>query len=151
MYQRILVTLDGSPTGDLALTEAVHLARAHGATLRIAHVIDAAGFDVATDHVAFQAFRDARAQAGQEVLAEATAFARRAGVRVETRLLETGRPDQRVAEVLAEEAKAWPAELVVMGTWGRRGCDRMRIGSVADGYLRVAAEPVLLVHVERPA
>jgi nucleotide-binding universal stress UspA family protein len=143
VYSRILVAIDGSRTGDLALTEAVRLAEAHGATLRIAHVIDAAALDA--DFASLHEFTTAKARAGREILDEAVAFAKKAGLRVETRLLETDRADQRIVDVLAEEARAWPADLVVIGTHGRRGVSRVLLGSVADEFVRIAPEHVLLV------
>jgi nucleotide-binding universal stress UspA family protein len=143
MYERILVAIDGSRTGDLALTEAVRLANVHAATLRIVHVIDVAAIE--GDVVPLSDFRALRMKAGREILDEAAAFARGAGLRVETRLLEIDNSAQRVVDVLAEEAKAWPADLAVIGTHGRRGLNRLMLGSVAEAFARVAPEPVLLV------
>jgi nucleotide-binding universal stress UspA family protein len=51
--------------------------------------------------------------------------------------------------VLAEHAKGWPADLVVIGTHGRRGFHRLLLGSVAEGFVRVATMPVLLVRDTR--
>jgi nucleotide-binding universal stress UspA family protein len=48
--------------------------------------------------------------------------------------------------IVAAEARAWGADLVVAGTHGRRGLDRLLLGSVAEGILRRSAVPVLLVH-----
>ena len=145
MYSRILVVIDGSRTGDLVLTEAVRLAKTHDATLRIAHVIDPAASGVDADCASFPEIVRAMAKAGREILDEAQAFAQKAGLRVETRLLEAARAEQRVADVLVEEARAWPAELVVIGTHGQRGFNRLLLGSVADEFVRIAPEHVLLV------
>jgi nucleotide-binding universal stress UspA family protein len=147
MYDRILVAIDGSRTGDVALTEAVRLAKVHAATLRIVHVIDVVGFE--GDVVPLDDFRALRMKAGRAILDEAAAFSRGAGLRVETRLLEIDDSAQRIVEVLAEEAKAWPADLAVIGTHGRRGLNRLMLGSVAEEFARVAAEPVLLVRETR--
>ena len=145
MYRRILVAIDGSRPGDLALTEAVQLAKTQDAVLRIAHVIEVRDDGIVPDLVPHDALRSATARAGRAILEEAAAFARSAGLEVEIRLLEIARPDQSIVEVLTEEAKAWPADLVVVGTHGRRDFDRPRLGSVADELVRVAPEPVLLV------
>jgi nucleotide-binding universal stress UspA family protein len=149
MYQRILVAIDGSRTADLALTEAVGLAKTQDAAVRIAHVIDVTDTGV-EDIVPHTQIRAARAKTGREILAEAAAFAKKAGLRVETRLLEIERVDQRIVDVLAEEAKAWPADLVVIGTHGRRELNRRQLGSVADELARIAPEPVLLVRDAAP-
>jgi nucleotide-binding universal stress UspA family protein len=61
------------------------------------------------------------------------------------RLLETGTPAQRIAAAIADEADAWPADLVVAGTHGRTGVQRLLLGSVAEGIARVSPVPVLLI------
>jgi nucleotide-binding universal stress UspA family protein len=145
MYRRILVAIDGSATGDRALTEAVRLAEIHGATLRIAHVIDATA--AAVDRpVASAVRRDTeRTKAAREMLTEASTFAKRAGLRVEIHLLEIEGLDQRVVDVIAEEARAWPADVIVIGAHGIRGSNRRLLGSVADEIVRTASEPERLV------
>jgi nucleotide-binding universal stress UspA family protein len=51
----------------------------------------------------------------------------------------------QVAEVILNEARKWRADLVVMGTHGRRGFSHMLLGSTAEGVVRSSAKPVLLV------
>jgi nucleotide-binding universal stress UspA family protein len=144
MYSRILVAIDGSPAADVALTEAVRVASAHRAALRIAHVIAHRAEGSVEDAAVCGASADSAARAGRAMLAEAAAFAKKAGLTVEIRLLEI-EGDQRIVDVLAEEAKAWPADLVVLGTHGRRPPNRFRLGSVAEALALTAPEPVLLV------
>ncbi|MCP9448333.1 MAG: universal stress protein [Nitrospira sp.] len=64
----------------------------------------------------------------------------RRGVRAEG-LCRSGNP----VETLVEEAGRWEADLVVVGTQGRRGLSRLMLGSVAEGVLRRAGCPVLVV------
>ena len=47
--------------------------------------------------------------------------------------------------MIEHEAKRWQADLIVIGTHGRRGIRRLLLGSVAEGLTRVASKPVLLV------
>lgn len=54
-----------------------------------------------------------------------------------------------IASNLLAEAEKWHADLIVMGTHGRRGLGRVVIGSVAESVLRAATLPVLLVRVRR--
>ena len=49
------------------------------------------------------------------------------------------------APLLAAEAKAWPADLIVIGTHGRRGVDHLLMGSVAEGVVRISPVPVMLI------
>jgi nucleotide-binding universal stress UspA family protein len=56
--------------------------------------------------------------------------------------------DKHIYDSIAEEAKHWPADLIVIATHGRRGVRRLLLGSVAEGLARVASKPVLLVRSE---
>jgi nucleotide-binding universal stress UspA family protein len=151
MYQHILVAVDGSHTADLALRAAIALAKTHQAELRLIHVVDdtvttlagglgadavAAGLSADT---VFQALRDA----GRAVIDRGLATARQSGLEAQGVLRET--IGQRVATVLAQAAAEWPADVVVIGTHGRRGVDRLLLGSVAEGVVRLSTQPVLIV------
>lgn len=145
MYQRILVPFDGSPTSRHGLDEAIRLAKGTGATLRIIHVIDdllyVSGFETysvyASDVVPFMR------QSGEALLQGGKARADAAGVKAETLLLEGISP--RLCQVVDEQVKAWGADLVVIGTHGRRGMGRLMLGSDAEQVVRTASVPVLLV------
>ena len=68
---------------------------------------------------------------------------RRARLAAETELVENAAG--RVADVIVEHAKRWRADLIVMGTHGRRGFNRLLIGSNAELVVRHSPVPVLLV------
>jgi nucleotide-binding universal stress UspA family protein len=53
--------------------------------------------------------------------------------------------DAGMPEAIATEAEVWPADLIVIGTRGRRGLSCLLLGSVAEGVVRVANKPVLLI------
>ena len=53
--------------------------------------------------------------------------------------------DRRIATAIVEEAAAWGADLIVIGTHGRRGFEHLVLGSVAEGVVRRATVPVLLI------
>jgi len=57
----------------------------------------------------------------------------------------------RVADLVTEQARAWKADLIVIGTHGRRGVDRFLLGSDAEQILRIAPAPVLLVRAPAAA
>jgi nucleotide-binding universal stress UspA family protein len=147
MYKKILVAVDGSSTSSAALGEAIGLAKGGQATLRLLHVVDSpyAYPDVMYGHVAgdLEELRRAWRKAGLEILDEAVAQARQAGLEPETRLLESN--GMRVSGAIVEEARQWGADLLVVGTHGRRGLDRLLLGSVAEGAARTAPVSVLLV------
>ena len=141
MYQRILVAIDGSTTSELALKEAVLLAKEHTATLRLVHVIDDT-FAYTGEMVGRQA--ELRT-AGEEALSHAAAVAGTLGVNAETTLCTAVEASDRVYDAIEQEAERWPADLVVIGTHGRRGFRRLLLGSVAEGLIRVTTKPVLLI------
>ena len=145
MYQRILVPVDGSATSEAGLSEAIKLAQLTGATLRLVHVLDlmpyAGGYDVI--NVYFTDLTPFLREAGQKVLQGAQDRVAAAGLKLEGKLLETF--GGRVSDVILEEAKASNAELIVIGTHGRRGIGRLVMGSDAEQVLRQSPVPVLLV------
>lgn len=151
MYQRILVPFDGSATSSRGLDEAIKLATLTGATVRLLHVVDvllfATGFETAAAYagevIPFMK------QAGEDILQEGKARAERAGVKAETFLVDS--ITTRLSDAVAEQVAAWNADLIVIGTHGRRGVDRLMLGSDAEQVLRSALVPVLLVRAAAAA
>ena len=145
MYQRILVPVDGSDCAGRGLSEAIALAKLTHARLRIVHVIDeplvAIGADAALG-ATVDLVSIAR-EAAQRVLAHAREKVLVAGIPVDDLMLDTF--DGRVCDLVVQAAKDWHADLVVIGTHGRRGVDRLLLGSDAEQILRLSPVPVLLV------
>lgn len=147
MYKRILIPVDGSATSKKALTAALQLARESGGRLRLLHSVDElaylSGFEYSGDVV-----RVARENAAK-VLDDASAMARAAGVEVDQVVVD--QPGQRLGETVSEAALSWDADLIVVGTHGRRGFSRMFLGSGAEQVIRVAAVPVLVIRGDETA
>ncbi|MDA8383847.1 MAG: universal stress protein [Betaproteobacteria bacterium] len=144
MYRRILVAIDGSETSREALREALKLAAESPALLRLVHVVDETL--VNWDEGGWMAdprVQEALHAAGKAIVEGAVEQARQAGIEPETALVET--VARRVGAVIAEEAARWAADLIVIGTHGRRGIDRLLLGSVAEAVIRTAPVPVLLI------
>jgi nucleotide-binding universal stress UspA family protein len=147
LYKRILVPVDGSNTSNHALQEALRVAKDQQATVRLVHVVDEAVIDGEIDGIMnYAALRDALKQAGTHLLAKVAKTAKQAGVEVETVLLET--IGEHAGHAITREAKSWQADLIVMGTHGRHGLDRLFMGSVSEGTARLAPVPLLLVRSE---
>jgi nucleotide-binding universal stress UspA family protein len=144
MYQRILVPVDGSHTSTLGLQEAIRIAINQRARLRLIHVVDelvvAQNFE---GYINTGDLLDALRDAGKKAIAKALAMTRKHDLRAEASMFES--IGGRVAEVIVKEAKKWRADLIVMGTHGRRGVTRMVLGSDAEAVLRATPVPVLLV------
>jgi nucleotide-binding universal stress UspA family protein len=144
MYKKILVPVDGSPTSLLGLSEAIKIAKESAGRIRVVHVVNEFIMDPGYSGGAFNdSLVDTLRQGGQLILSNAEKLLRKQGVEFETTLLESiGGP---AAELVVEQAKEWPADLIVMGTHGRRGLRRLALGSDAEGVLRTATVPVLLI------
>lgn len=144
LYARILVAVDGSSTSDLALDEAIRLALDQKAKLRIVHALDQVALVLDTPYV-LQEFLDAARKAGEDILQRAQERAKAAGLDAEARLSGAESFGERIASLVNAEATGWPADLIVIGTHGRRGFSNVLMGSVAMGVVRTATVPVLLV------
>jgi nucleotide-binding universal stress UspA family protein len=148
MYKRILVPVDGSETSNRAVVAGLQMARENGGRLRLIHALDELAYLTGYEYSAdlLQAARDQ----GGRVLTEALGMAQSAGVPADSKLIETA--GRRLGEIVAEEARNWEADLVVVGTHGRRGMSRLLLGSGAEQVLRLAPVPVLAVrNPELPA
>jgi len=146
MYAKVLVPIDGGATGDAALREAVALARVAGSRLRLLHVLDryahASGFEPAAVYCD-QVLPRERGAAGER-LERACAIAAAAGVQADAELIDS--PVVEIAQSICSAAQVWGADLIVLGTHGRRGVDRLLLGSRAEAVVRRSTVPVLLVH-----
>jgi nucleotide-binding universal stress UspA family protein len=145
MYQRILAPIDGSDTARRAFDVALAMARENGAELIPLYVVDvpmtayeAPGFDPSI-------LRDAYLEEGERLKADALAAMKRDGVKGEPRVVEAEAPGRDIAECILNEVRTAHADLVVMGTHGRRGFKRFMLGSVAERFVRIACCPVLLI------
>ena len=145
MFKRILVAVDGSDTAQQALQEAIKLAQELKAKLRIVHAVDIVNINLGTEFPNPIEVMDALTKGGQEILRKAQAVAQQAGIAAEMHLIEIDTLGHRIPEMIAADAEAWPADLIVICTHGRRGLNHLFLGSVAEGVVRVATKPVLLI------
>jgi nucleotide-binding universal stress UspA family protein len=144
MYRRILVPIDGSSTANRGLKEALRLAKIHKAQLCVLHVVEEFFITQAGEAIvhAEEMFEAMRAH-GKRVLSRAQALAARHGVRTRVVLVES--ITNPVADVVTRQARRWHADLIVLGTHGRRGLRRVVLGSDAEQIVRTTPVPVLLV------
>lgn len=145
MYKRILVPIDGSETSNKALVAALQLARQGGGRVRLIHAVEElaylSGFDQYGGYSG-DLVRIMRENAAK-ILGDGTAIAKSAGVEADNMLYD--KFGERLGEVVADAAKSWNADLIVVGTHGRRGVGRMLMGSGAEQVIRLAPVPVLVI------
>jgi len=143
-YKRILVPIDGSETSTKALVAALQMARDSGGQVRLIHSVDelayVSGFEYSGNLV--EIARDY----ATKLLDDGLAVARSAGVEADTKLIDF--PGQRLGETVMDEAREWNADLIVVGTHGRRGIGRVLLGSGAEQILRMSPVPVLVIRGE---
>ncbi len=145
LYHQILVPVEGSPSSDKALDEAIRLARRMGARLRLLHVVDELdyvnGFESAASY-AHEIIPLMRA-AGEKLLAHGKQKAQDQGVPADSVLVLEG--PGRICDHVAGQASLAKADLIVLGSHGRRGVARLLLGSDAEQIVRTAPVPVLVV------
>ena len=145
MYARILVAVDGSDVSRSALTHAITMARENGARLLILHVVDEVPLLGYSQYADVYGIEDTMIAAGRRILDKAAARASEAGAQSEVKLAEILGPGERVSDTIPDQARQWDAELIVVGTHGRRGLHHALLGSVAEGVVRLSSVPVLLI------
>lgn len=136
---RILCAVDLSDISRHVLRQALGVARQHGATVRVMCVIDAGSPPGTRGAAPFAIAPETRAIV-EEDLGWLAAAVLDAEVEIETRVREG-----RVVPAILEEAGAMKADVIVVGTHGRSGLQRLALGSVAEKIVRTARCPVLAV------
>lgn len=144
MFKRILIPVDGSATSSKALSTALQMAKASGGAAQVVYALDELAYIGGYEYSA-ELLAGARKEA-RKVLDDAMAMARAAGVAAEELLAD--KPGQRLGDAIAAAAKDWRADLVVVGTHGRRGIGRVLMGSGAEQIIRQAPAPVLVIRGE---
>ncbi|WP_137895762.1 universal stress protein [Ramlibacter sp. 2FC] len=143
MFKHILVPVDGSPTSMQAVAKAAGLAKAFGSALTAIYVIDPYPFTgVGTDFAYGQAqYLNAATAEANDAIKAAREQLESDGLAVQTRVVES----HTAWRGILETATAIGADLVVMGSHGRRGLEKLVLGSVAQRVLAHATLPVLVV------
>lgn len=144
-YQRIFVPVDGSATSNRGLKEAIELGKAvSGSRIIVVHVVETNPLITAPEATTYmpQLVDELRAD-GAKIASAARSKVEKAGLPADAFIVEAeGRP---VYEAIVNEAKRRKAQVIVLGTHGRRGLARVLMGSDAEGVVREATVPVVLV------
>jgi nucleotide-binding universal stress UspA family protein len=142
VFHRILMATDFTPASQAALNEAIEMAKGNGTELLIAHAyyppdaVQAQSFAAGAYEEWDQNLRTQVLEKLQPLLGRAE----KAGVKARGLVLP-GAPDEAIAEAVKEN----DADLVIMGTHGRKGVARFLVGSVASRVISTAPCPVMTV------
>lgn len=147
MYRHILIATDGSKPSVKAVNHGVKLAKSVGAQVTImtatelwSAVAMSAGIEAGIANP-IEDYEKTVAESAKRTLAAASKVAEKAELAVKTEHV----PDRRASEAIVETARKRRCDLIVVGSHGRRGLDRMLIGSQAYEVVTQSKVPVLVV------
>ena len=143
LYDRILVPTDGSAEGKRAVAHALDLASVHGAAVHALYVVDTASYAGMPMESSWEGVGDLLRDDAKEAVAEVESLAAEIELGVETAVAE-GSPSKEIIRY----AEGNDCDLIVMGTHGRGGIDRLLLGSVAEKVVRGSSVPVLTVRLD---
>lgn len=141
MYDNILLPTDGSEAMDAVIEHARELAAVHDATLHTLYVANTAALSDLPMESSWEGVNSALHQQGKRAV---QAVEEAVGdLPIETSVIE-GSPSKEIVSYAEDE----DCDVIVMGTHGRSGVDRLLLGSVAERVIRSAKAPVLTVNVD---
>ncbi|ABS13737.1 MULTISPECIES: universal stress protein [Brucella/Ochrobactrum group] len=148
MYKNILIATDGSELAEKGVDQGVALAKETGAKVifvSVTELLPSYGIVVAAEWAsspaAFQEYREAITKAATEILSKAKAKAMEIGVSAEAVHVENQSPAQGIVEA----ANAKNTDLIVIASHGRRGVNKLLLGSQAAEVLSLSTVPVLVI------
>ncbi len=143
MFKHLLVPIDGSPTAELAVDKAIGMAKAFGSAVTAIYVVDPYPFTgVGADFAYGQGqYLNAAKAAATDALSHARKQMEQAGVKVTTATVEA----HAVWRGILGAADSGGADLIVIGSHGRTGIEKLVLGSVAQKVVSNSTLPVLLV------
>lgn len=147
MFKSLLIAIDGSDLSSKALAKGLELAKGQGARVVVLTTTDpvstglGAGFGSIDAGPIVERLEAAYAEEAGQLLAGARAKAEAAGVAVETLHLPRHRPADGILETAGDRG----TDLIVMGSHGRRGLNRLLLGSQAAEVLARSTLPVLIM------
>ena len=143
MYDSVLVATDGSTGTVETLAHATSIARDNDAVLHGLYVVDKR-LSLAAEAETKADVRQSLEEEGEVALDDVAVHAEEAGVTAQTSM-EEGIPHRTIVDYADREG----IDLIVMGTHGRTGRDRVaNLGSVTERVVESASVPVLVVHIE---
>lgn len=143
---RILLAIDDSRFSQAAIETVIEQARPHDTDVRILHVVESPPLLVAREmggyDPALETALESQKQNAEALVRKAAELLRARGIKVAA-ALEMGDPKSKILDV----AEEWRADLIVLGSHGRRGFERFLMGSVSDAVVRHAKCSVQIVRI----
>ncbi len=141
-FRKILISIDSDPIAAHAADIGADLARVTGAEMAFIHVIEPAVVNAADTGIQPDVFVATAKETAKKLIDD---FRKRLPPQATALdFVQIGSPETEIVKA----AKDWPADLIVIGSHGRGGLQRVLLGSVAEGVMRQAACPVLVVRAK---
>ncbi len=145
MFKHILFATDGSSASEHASQMAVNMARAHGSHLTVVYVIDPYPYMGGGEMnlIGFESYMESGRKHAERAFAHVTHLANIGGVtvQVKTRLVE----DTSVVKAILKTAEEEHAKLIMLGSHGRGGLEKLLVGSVAAKIVAQSTKPVMVI------
>ena len=138
---RLMLAIDDSKFSEAATQAVIAQCQPQGTEVKVLNVVDLA-IPIPTSDAA--GFREVSLKHGQEIVQRAERLLSKAGYKTQTEV-EEGDPKSKIIDRAAQ----WKAELIVMGSHGRKGVDRFFMGSVAEAVSRHAPCSVEIVRIPK--
>lgn len=147
-FKKIMIATDGSDCSKLAVDKGIELAQLSGGTVYVVYVVSTAYLSMDGDYFMgmnpyWESIQEAWKTQGQQAVNYVKDSGEMKGINVESVLLE-GNPSDELIQY-AEKNKI---DIIVMGTLGKTGLDRLLLGSVAGNVVRHSKVPVMVVRDE---
>jgi nucleotide-binding universal stress UspA family protein len=143
---RIILAVDGSKFSDAAIQTVIAQARPQDAEIRVLYVLEPPSLLVAREMGSYKSALDAAWEAerkeAQALVQRIAELLRSKGLKA-TAAVEEGDPKSKIVD----SAKEWRADLVVLGSHGRKGLDRFLMGSVSEAVVHHAPCSVEIVRM----
>ena len=143
MFDEILLPTDGSEGVGQAINAAVSMAEKFNARIHILFVAEPPRFHEYGASVALTNIMQSLQEAGRQILDDTAERVRNQGISAVETVLRQGHPAEEIIAYASENA----IDLVVMGTHGRRGLNRMLLGSVTEEVVRCSQVPIMTVRM----
>ncbi len=140
MYKHILIPTDGSKCSEEAIKQGLAFAKTLGAEVTFLYAVEDPVYEMAKAAPYRKPFHDYLTEEAQASLKKAKMLADQEGVYATTQLVDHYQPIEAIHDVEKD------FDLIVMGTHGRSGFNRLAFGSVAEGVLRRSQKPYLVIH-----
>ncbi len=145
MFKKILFATDGSPASEHAAVMAVSLARTHGSQLIAVYVVDPYPYlgIGEMNPMGFQSYMAAAQEHSVKAFAHITQLANEGGpaVPLETRLVEEVAAHKGILQAAENDS----VDLIIVGSHGRNGLEKLILGSIAAKVVSHSTRPVLIV------